>query len=104
MGHVNLHEFSDSELSKYTRDISWRLSFRDIVNVCLRFLHAFLDKIKRELDVVPEGSILVAKRASQGLEFTFQLISLDDLDGQSEWEVVSKEFKVSNLSVEHATT
>ena len=65
------------------------------VAVCLHFLHVFLEKIKRELDAAPEGSILVAKRAACAHQFTFQLIGLDDLARQSEWEVVSEEFKVS---------
>lgn len=83
---------------KYTGDVDWNVA------VCLCFLYTFLEKIKRELDATPEGSILVCKRAAGARQFTFQLIGLNDLARQSEWKVVSDEFKVSVFLSSHSRT
>ena len=83
---VEIHRLE--EMLNYTGDINWNVA------VCLRFLHVFLEKVKRELDAAPEGSILVAKRAAGERQFTFELIGVDNFARQSEWKVVSDEFKV----------
>ena len=43
--------------------------------VCFAFLHSFLDKVKRTLDSLPEGAILIAIRKQKSREFQFVVAS-----------------------------
>ena len=50
------------------------------VDICLNFLHAFLEKVKSELDEIDEGTILVVERPKFGNEFHFTPIEKENED------------------------
>ena len=43
--------------------------------LCVTFLHSFMDKVKRTLNALPDGAILIATRKSMSREFQFAVAS-----------------------------
>ena len=53
--------------------------------LCFAFLHSFLDKVKRTLDALPDGAILIATRKPMSLEFQFAVASAKSGYGHNEF-------------------
>jgi len=62
-------------------------------NKCLVFLYSFLAKVKRILDSVAEGSILVAERRPNNYAFKFRV--MDPFEGSKNYSFLTEEFKLN---------
>ena len=49
-------------------------------NVCMEFLHHFLEGIKYKLGLLPEGSFLLAERQPDSKEFKFSIMNESEMD------------------------
>ena len=49
-------------------------------NVCMTFLHYFLEQLKQKLSLLPEGSFLLIEPEPKSMEFKFSIMNESEMD------------------------